>query len=73
MTIKPRARDLGLSFEGTPASLNSITDIEGIEVGYTTIIEEETRALALRSSTHAAGAIIPRSTRVISLLMAMGK
>jgi L-aminopeptidase/D-esterase-like protein len=38
MTIKPRARDLGLSFEGTPASLNSITDIEGIEVGYTTLI-----------------------------------
>ena len=38
MTSKPRARDLGLSFEGTPASLNSITDIKGIEVGYTTLI-----------------------------------
>ena len=39
MTNKPRARELGLSFEGRPASLNSITDIEGIEVGYTTLIE----------------------------------
>jgi len=41
MMNKPRARDLGLSFEGTPASLNSITDVEGIEVGYTTLIEGE--------------------------------
>jgi L-aminopeptidase/D-esterase-like protein len=39
MLSKPRARDLGLSFEGTPGSLNSITDIEGIEVGYRTLIE----------------------------------
>lgn len=36
---KPRARDLGIPFEGTPANHNAITDVEGIEVGYSTIIE----------------------------------
>ena len=39
MPDKPRARELGLPFEGTPGPLNSITDVEGIEVGYATIIE----------------------------------
>lgn len=36
-----RARDLGIPFEGTPAKLNAITDVAGVEVGYTTIIEGE--------------------------------
>jgi D-aminopeptidase len=36
---KPRARDLGVPFEGTPGPLNAITDITGVEVGETTIIE----------------------------------
>ena len=35
---KPRARDLGVPFDGTPGPLNAITDIAGIEVGETTII-----------------------------------
>lgn len=34
-----RARDLGIPFDGTPGPLNSITDISGIEVGYSTVIE----------------------------------
>jgi len=33
-----RARDLGVPFDGTPGKLNSITDIPGVEVGYTTLI-----------------------------------
>ena len=33
-----RARDLGLPFEGTPGKLNAITDVPGVEVGYTTLI-----------------------------------
>ena len=37
--IRPRARDLGVPFEGTPGPLNAITDIAGVEVGHTTIIE----------------------------------
>jgi D-aminopeptidase len=35
---KPRARDLGVPFDGTPGPLNAITDIEGVEVGHTTLI-----------------------------------
>jgi D-aminopeptidase len=34
-----RARDLGIPFEGVPGSLNSITDVLGVSVGYATIIE----------------------------------
>ena len=35
---KPRARDLGVSFDGTPGALNAITDVNGVEVGMTTLI-----------------------------------
>jgi L-aminopeptidase/D-esterase-like protein len=38
---KPRARDLGVPFDGTPGTLNSITDVKGIEVGHTTLISGE--------------------------------
>ncbi|GGZ89715.1 DmpA family aminopeptidase [Algibacter mikhailovii] len=35
---KPRARDLGVPFVGKPGAFNSITDVAGVEVGYSTII-----------------------------------
>lgn len=35
---KPRARDLGVPFNGTTGQWNSITDVKGVEVGYSTII-----------------------------------
>jgi D-aminopeptidase len=35
---KPRARDLGVPFDGTPGRNNAITDVKGIEVGHTTLI-----------------------------------
>jgi D-aminopeptidase len=35
---KPRARDLGIPFDGTPGPLNAITDVSGVEVGETTLI-----------------------------------
>lgn len=35
---KPRARDLGVPFEGTTGKNNAITDVPGIEVGYKTLI-----------------------------------
>jgi L-aminopeptidase/D-esterase-like protein len=35
---KPRARDLGVPFVGTPGEFNAITDVKGVEVGYSTII-----------------------------------
>src|ERR1044072_5978473 len=36
-----RARDLGIPFEGIPEKFNSITDVSGVEVGYTTLISGE--------------------------------
>ncbi|MGC4029694.1 MAG: P1 family peptidase [Steroidobacteraceae bacterium] len=36
---KPRARDLGVPFDGTPGPLNAITDVAGVEVGFTTLIK----------------------------------
>lgn len=38
---KPRARDLGIPFYGQPGELNAITDVKGVEVGYSTIISGE--------------------------------
>ena len=38
---KPRARDLGVPFDGKPGPLNAITDVKGVEVGYTTLISGE--------------------------------
>ena len=35
---QPRARDLGVPFEGKPGPLDSITDVSGVEVGYKTLI-----------------------------------
>jgi L-aminopeptidase/D-esterase-like protein len=35
---KPRARDLGVPFDGTPGPLNAITDVKGVTVGHSTLI-----------------------------------
>jgi D-aminopeptidase len=40
-TAKPRARDLGVPFDGTPGPLNAITDVPGVTVGHTTLISGE--------------------------------
>ena len=37
--IKPRGRELGLPFRGDTGSHNAITDVPGVEVGFTTRIE----------------------------------
>ena len=39
--MKPRARDLGIPFEGRPGRFNAITDVQGVTVGYATIIQGE--------------------------------
>jgi len=38
---KPRARDLGVPFDGTPGPLNAITDVAGVTVGHKTLISGE--------------------------------
>src|SRR2546423_6309106 len=39
--LKPRPRDLGIPFDGTPGPLNAITDVAGVEVGFATLISGE--------------------------------
>jgi len=38
VNVKPRARNLGVPFDGTPGALNAITDVRGVEVGVSTIV-----------------------------------
>ena len=38
---RPRARGLGVPFDGTPGPLNAITDVAGVEVGHVTLIRGE--------------------------------
>jgi D-aminopeptidase len=53
----PRARDLGLPFDGTPGPLNAITDVPGVTVGHTTIIKDLADNRAVRTGVTA---ILPR-------------
>jgi D-aminopeptidase len=56
-----RARDLGVPFEGTPGPLNAITDVAGVEVGYTTIIRGEGKLVVGKGPVRTGvTAIIPR-------------
>jgi len=58
---KPRARDLGIPFDGIPALLNSITDIPGVEVGYTTLIQGEGKRVVGKGPVRTGvTAILPR-------------
>ncbi len=58
---KPRARDLGVPFEGVSGPLNAITDVAGVEVGHSTIITGE-GALKVGSGPVRTGvtAVLPR-------------
>ncbi len=37
----PRARSLGIPFDGAPGRLNAITDVRGVTVGHATLISGE--------------------------------
>lgn len=52
-----RARDLSIPFEGTPGLWNAITDVEGVTVGYTTLVADTDDARAIRTGVTA---ILPR-------------
>ncbi|WRH62886.1 MAG: P1 family peptidase [Fuscovulum sp.] len=56
---KPRARDLGLPFPGTPGPLNAITDVPGLRVGFCTLTDPAKR---MRTGVTA---ILPRDDRGI--------
>ena len=53
----PRARDLGIPFEGAPGPLNAITDVPGVTVGHSTIIADYENGSAARAGVTA---ILPR-------------
>jgi D-aminopeptidase len=63
--VRPRARDLGVPFEGTAAPLNSITDVAGVEVGHATIIRGSGKLVVGRGPVRTGvTAILPRGRRV---------
>ncbi len=54
---EPRARDLGIPFDGKPGPLNAITDVAGVTVGHVTIIEDFATGHKARTGVTA---ILPR-------------
>jgi D-aminopeptidase len=59
-----RARDLGIPFDGTPGPLNAITDVPGVTVGHSTIIEDHENGSAARAGVTA---ILPRGMDSVML------
>ena len=57
VAAEPRARDLGVPFEGTPGPLNAITDVSGVTVGQVTLIEDLDGGRKVRTGVTA---ILPR-------------
>ena len=61
---KPRARDLGVPFDGTPGPLNAITDVKGVEVGESTIIRGEGKLVVGKGPVRTGvTAVLPRGER----------
>ncbi|MCK1420018.1 MULTISPECIES: P1 family peptidase [unclassified Bradyrhizobium] len=62
--IKARARDLELPFTGRPGRYNAITDVEGMTVGFRTILEETPRLGRKLPVRTGVTAILPHSGSV---------
>jgi D-aminopeptidase len=61
---KPRARDLGIPLDGTPGSLNALTDVKGVAVGHTTLISGEGKLkVGLGPVRTGVTAILPRGLK----------
>ncbi|MEX0735276.1 MAG: P1 family peptidase [Steroidobacteraceae bacterium] len=54
---EPRARDLGVPFDGEPGPLNAITDVAGVTVGHVTLIDDLANEHKVRTGVTA---ILPR-------------
>ena len=58
---RPRARALGIPFDGTPGPLNAITDVAGVTVGQSTIIAGQGKLVVGQGPVHTGvTAIFPR-------------
>jgi D-aminopeptidase len=53
----PRARDLGVPFDGTPGPLNAITDVAGVTVGQVTLVQDLADGRKVRTGVTA---VLPR-------------
>ncbi len=59
---KPRARDLGVPFDGTPGKFNAITDVAGVTVGHKTLISGEGKLVVGQGPVRTGvTAVIPRT------------
>jgi L-aminopeptidase/D-esterase-like protein len=68
---KPRARGLGIPFDGTPGLLNAITDVAGVEVGHSTIIRGEGKLIPGQGPVRTGvTAILPRGKNNSDLVFA---
>src|SRR5437764_6974160 len=62
-----RARALGIPFDGTPGKSNAITDVAGVEVGYTTLISGDGKLEVGKGPVRTGvTAIIPRGSDSIN-------
>ena len=59
-----RARDLGIPFDGTPGPRNAITDVAGVTVGHSTMIEDFPNGSAARTGVTA---VLPRGEDSVML------
>jgi D-aminopeptidase len=59
----PRARDLGVPFDGTPGPLNAITDVAGVTVGHVTLIEDLADGRKVRTGVTA---VLPRGRDTVT-------
>jgi L-aminopeptidase/D-esterase-like protein len=68
---KPRARDLGIPFDGIPGPLNAITDVSGVTVGHTTLIRGEGKLVVGEGPVRTGvTAILPRGTESLDPVFA---
>jgi D-aminopeptidase len=59
---KPRARDLGVPFDGNPGKWNAITDVAGVTVGHKTLISGEGKLVVGQGPVRTGvTAVIPRA------------
>ena len=61
---KPRARDLGVPFDGTPGPGNAITDVRGVTVGHSTMSASRPSGASSSSSGGRSSSIGKESTSV---------
>jgi L-aminopeptidase/D-esterase-like protein len=68
---KARARDLGIPLDGTPGTNNAITDVAGVEVGFTTLIKGEGKRIIGQGPIRTGvTAILPRGKAVLEPVFA---